>query len=589
MEFTINVFQEMGIKIVYIKEINNYFRATEHNLVLGNHKVSKEKLLNVIMKNISTKYEIYKNIIEKREALCKNSGNIKAATESKRFTLCLHPSRSCNLACRYCFAQNDYLPENRMSIDLAKKAIDFFIYDFAKNSNQYVIDLSGSGEPLLQFDFIQEVEEYVNLKRNELGKDIMIMFCTNGTLIDKEKAQYLKSKSRILLGVSIDGIEEDNKNRVYANQKESYTDVMQGIKMLSPKKVGLAVTFTQYNEKVDKIFCDLANIENCDCVSIQNVRDFSNSDFSFERVNLKHVFDSYQRLTNKLIESILEDNFDYFEKIIKGADTFGMYIRKVLYKGKLNIYRCEAGKTRIAVDDKGLIYTCSVMNGCQEFCIGSIFEGIKQEKVEDFLKSYMVSEQCVNCWAANLCSGECNANAYYAHGELYHPYKKMCKYRKKLIKLAITFWLLLEELDSEKYNQAKKMVNRVSNFYVQDIGAWAVMTLLKKMKIGRHYEEVLCSLQQDAHGISPIEVKKYLNKTTEYEFGIFKINNSSLNEINLPAIGFLNNSGMPYYEYCLILGIEEKIVDVMVMDNTLKIKLYYEEFLRKCNLIIMRK
>lgn len=587
MKFTINVFMENKLKIAYIKEINNYFQVNVSEVKVGEYKVDEDILLQIIKENSAQQYEKFQRIIEGRKQL-NDKDIVQYDGNSERFVMCLHPSRTCNLACRYCFAQHDYLPEKRMSIDIAKKAIDFFIYSFAKNANQFVIDLSGSGEPLLQFNFIKEIEEYVSLKRDELGKDIMIMFCTNGTLLDKEKADYLKSKSRIILGVSIDGNREDNKNRVYPNQEESYKDVLKGIDLLAPKKVGLAVTFTKYNENVDEIFYTLSDVDNCDCVSIQNVRDFSQSEYSFDKVNLKNVFNSYERLIDKIIKNILTDNFDYFEKMIKGSDTLGMYIQKVLYKGNLNLYRCSAGKNRIAVDDNGLVYTCSVMNGCEEFCIGSIFDGLNMEKINKFTKPFMVSDHCKNCWAAYVCSGECNANSYYTHGELYRPNDKLCKYRKKLIRLAIYFWTSLESLNNEKYKQARQMVYRVSKFIVQDKGAWVVTTFLKKKGINKHYEDVLDNLYQDENGISPFEIKRYLNENTEMKFEVFKINDMNiLKEVKLPAIGYLNKNAVPYYEYCLILEIDNTYVKIKIMRNNMEIKVSYDELMKVCNVIIL--
>lgn len=430
MKFHVFIFEEKKKKIVYIKDINNYFELYDENIMFGEYFMSLEELLKLVKYNAPDDYEKFYAILIARCEIGEDTLD-KIEKKPERYVLCIHPSRKCNLSCTYCFAQNGYLPNMKMNIETAKKTIDYFINDFGKNANQYVIDLSGSGEPLLELDFIKEIEEYVDTIRDEIGKDIMLMFCTNGTLIDESNAEYLKKKSRIILGVSIDGGEKENINRIYHNQKETFYDVMKGIKRLAPKKVGLAVTFTSVNENIDEIFSFLADIQNGDCVSIQNVRRFGGGEYSFEEIDLPRVFVGYEKIVDMLLKNIYEDKFEYFEKIIKGSDNFGMYIKKTIYKGKLNLVRCSAGKNRIAADDRGKIYTCSVMNGCKDFCIGDIYEGIDEKSAEKFTKTFEEVEQCKKCWAAYICSGECNANSYYTHGELYRPNEKLCAYRKK--------------------------------------------------------------------------------------------------------------------------------------------------------------
>jgi len=49
------------------------------------------------------------------------------------------------------------LPQNNISVETAIKAIDYFILEYGKDGLMYTIDLAGSGEPLLRFDFIKTI------------------------------------------------------------------------------------------------------------------------------------------------------------------------------------------------------------------------------------------------------------------------------------------------------------------------------------------------------------------------------------------------------------------------------------------------
>lgn len=588
MKYKIKIFSQNKMKIIYIKDINNYFLLNNCGIQDGEYYIDQNGIKDLILKYNSEKFKKINNIIQKRKYLGKIDEN-KYQGYSERYIMCIHISRECNLDCKYCFAKKDYLPNKRIDIEMAKKAVDFFLYDFAKNANQYIIDLSGSGEPLLQFRFIQELEEYVNNKRDELGKDIMIMFCTNGTLLDREMADYFKEKSRIILGISIDGDKNANQNRIYKNKKDTYEDIINAIELLTPKKVGLAVTFTKYNENIDEIFEHLCNIDNCDCVSIQNVRDFSNGEFSYNQVNLDNVLRRYEILIEKILKEIEHGKFGYFEKIIKGSDMLGSYILKVFNKGRLNIFRCSAGKNRIAVDHKGKIYTCSVMNGNTDFCIGDIFNGINKYAIEKFTKTFISSEKCNKCWAAFICGGECNANSYYTHGKLYTPNEKLCIYRKGLICYAIYFWVYLESKYPQEYIIARKMVNRVENFIVQDKGVWAVFMLLKELGKQRHYEDLINCLSVGDQGINPNEIIRFLNENLDVKYNFYKIVDSTyIERINVPAIGIINRRRTLYYEYCLIVNIDFSNVKIMVMRKNAVLYVTKEDFIKKCNYVIMK-
>ena len=76
------------------------------------------------------------------------------------YYLKLVQSTRCNLNCSYCFAKKDKSMD--MSVETAKKAILFFLDKFVPDDKRrYIIDLTGSGEPLLRLNFILEVNEFV--------------------------------------------------------------------------------------------------------------------------------------------------------------------------------------------------------------------------------------------------------------------------------------------------------------------------------------------------------------------------------------------------------------------------------------------
>ena len=74
--------------------------------------------------------------------------------------LCLHIAHDCNLACRYCFAEEGEYHGRRalMSYEVGKKALDFLIANSGARRNLEV-DFFG-GEPLMNWEVVKQLVEY---------------------------------------------------------------------------------------------------------------------------------------------------------------------------------------------------------------------------------------------------------------------------------------------------------------------------------------------------------------------------------------------------------------------------------------------
>ena len=74
--------------------------------------------------------------------------------------LCLHIAHDCNLACRYCFAEEGEYHGRRaiMSYEVGKQALDFLIAN-SGNRRNLEVDFFG-GEPLMNWDVVKRLVEY---------------------------------------------------------------------------------------------------------------------------------------------------------------------------------------------------------------------------------------------------------------------------------------------------------------------------------------------------------------------------------------------------------------------------------------------
>ena len=108
-----------------------------------------EDVASLVRNKILFTPDIYR---EKLAKTAKNTDVIKA--------LCLHVAHTCNLNCEYCFAaQGKFHGDSAlMSLDVAKKALDFLIEN-SGNRRNLEVDFFG-GEPLLNWDVVKQTVKY---------------------------------------------------------------------------------------------------------------------------------------------------------------------------------------------------------------------------------------------------------------------------------------------------------------------------------------------------------------------------------------------------------------------------------------------
>lgn len=580
--FRIFIFKDKKNRnILYAKELNNCISLLDNGLEEGIYDITQEEFLDIIRNNCHEEYYKFKKIIESRDInLLKHDGS-----KYVHYSICLHPTRECNLACKYCFAnKQDYLPDKGLDIGMAKKAIDYLIYDVGKSASRYTVDLSGSGEPLLAFNLIKEIEDYCEEKRNELGKDIKIMFPTNATLMDKDKAKYFDNKPNILLGISLDGNKNLNSNRVFKDKTETYEKVEKVINTLN-RNVGLAVTITHNNESVDEIFDHLYKFKNVDAISMQIVRDYcENSEGLGYKIDSKNLIYHYKLLVGKLEEHLNIQDYNYLFTLLRGVDTFGTYIVRVATKGILNRYRCGGGKNRFTIDNEGNLYTCAVVTGDEYFKIGNIYNGIDIKRQRRHLKiNTNTSRHCKECWCSYVCSGECPVVGYLANGDIYEPDKFLCNIRRELIKISIEFVQNLKDNNKEAYNELVEFSKGKSNYELSDSGIWAINKYLKSRGIHVDYSDLCLSIPRSNKGVSPLEMTKFIKKYKS-EFDAIIIDNlEEIKNIKFPAI--MCNIKGSIYRYSIIEEVESGYLKLKTLEDNV-FNLSIQEILENSYIIL---
>lgn len=173
---------------------------------------------------------------EEEKYIIKEAGNTWKRGLTKNITFIV--TKDCQLACKYCYlvGKND---KERMSFDIAKKAIDYILSnELTFNEESVVWDFIG-GEPFLEIDLIDKICDYLKTEMFRLNhhwfNSYRFSFSTNGINYDSEKVQnfILKNHNHLSIGITIDGTEQKHDlNRIWKGdgpERGSYADVVRNI------------------------------------------------------------------------------------------------------------------------------------------------------------------------------------------------------------------------------------------------------------------------------------------------------------------------------------------------------------------------
>ncbi|MGG7164357.1 thioether cross-link-forming SCIFF peptide maturase [Clostridium ihumii] len=365
------------------------------------------------------------------EGIARKTGQAESYVKA----LCLNIIHDCNLRCKYCFAdEGEYHGcRKRMSAEVGKKAIDFVIKSSGPRKN-IEVDLFG-GEPLMAMDTIKEIVDYAKVEEKKHNKNIRFTMTTNATLLNEENMKYLDENMGNLV-LSIDGRKEVNdKVRVRIDGSGCYDSILPKIKKMvdvrdKSKLYYARGTFTRENTDFFEDVKHMADL-GFDEISIEPVVLPDEHELSLRKEDLPVIFEQYDKLYEEMIRRHKEGNefrFYHFNIDLQGGPC--------VYK---RISGCGAGHEYIAVTPDGDIYPCHQFVGNEEYLLGNIYDGIKNnDMVQEFKEAHIYNKPtCKKCWARFYCSGGCQANNFNFNGDMHIPYEIGCEMQKKRIECAI--------------------------------------------------------------------------------------------------------------------------------------------------------
>jgi len=132
-------------------------------------------------------------------------------------------TNACNLRCIMCtsaWSADAHGEQRHLDSNILQKLYPYYKYAI-------LVEPQGNGEPMLHKDFMSNLEE---IKKNSA----LVIFTTNGTLLNREKIRRLVELSADIVIFSIDGATEETCNAIRG--RATYEKVIGNIKLLNQVK-----------------------------------------------------------------------------------------------------------------------------------------------------------------------------------------------------------------------------------------------------------------------------------------------------------------------------------------------------------------
>jgi uncharacterized protein len=356
-------------------------------------------------------------------------------------------SRQCNLACGYCFRHRAGSREApiAMSGEVMKAAARFVAEAKCEAASFCAPAVCMASEATLALPLLDEFSALLTAEASarNLTSEVRVNssnLTTLGAPAIMERMREVKIR-----GVSIDGPPEAHDAlRRRPDGSGTYAEVVRNlaaIRALGHEPYAAAVATALYPD-VSEVYFHLFGL-GFTYLYVKPVRAAPDQPFA-----LKHGWRAIGKGYERYVERLLDLEEAELLNCLLGAypeaiDYFARFLSRVVERAPVP-GRCPAGTHVASIDTDGALYACDSLLGLPEACVGSVWEGIDERRVQELRDSLHPARRapCRDCWAALICGGGCMHQSYLTHGDLTTVDPSECALNRHLIELAI--WLQAE-------------------------------------------------------------------------------------------------------------------------------------------------
>lgn len=351
-------------------------------------------------------------------------------------TLVLHVANTCNLRCKYCFANHGNY-QSKAGIMEPQTGIDAVDTYYGKYDVIEEIKFFG-GEPLCAPETICAVASHVTEKyeSGEIQELPKFRIITNGTIMNEAIMEMVK-KYQMKVIFSIDGPQEfHDEMRVDIKNKGTYAKIVENFKLLreytdgtQPQGIDVTYTALQKNEgySIQRLTAELAEAFEIKPgkINISLVTVSPDSPYYLENPkgcqsqSLKEVLEKAAAGNNHMADQKLQAMINRMKK------------KRVMGK-----QICQAAQYWSAVSIHGDVYPCLMFMDDAEYLMGNIYQNLFEDerwnKIHDEWSAYDKNEkkECRECPYNRVCTS-CMGINHFLTGSVYEVDKAECEAMKE--------------------------------------------------------------------------------------------------------------------------------------------------------------
>jgi len=351
----------------------------------------------------------------------------------------LEMSSFCNFRCLHCFAQKiyDWRKGRLMSFPVSRQAIDGFVNILRRGHKKSGIVSFWGGEPLLNWEVIQQITEYTEaVSKNTLPK-IQFNIVTNGSLLNNHIISFMK-KHKFTIRLSLDGLKKENDLfRKFVNGKGTFKYITNAMNRLSKlnKSFSIELCLNDYNfDILEKVIDFLWDRYKPTAIVI--------SPITHQRAVLPFDTHSSVEKARRCVEIYVYAR----KKGIPINPAEGLDLSGIALKSKfIPRHACNGLYSSLYVNPSGVVYGC-------ELKIKRPLGRVKELEKVPWGRNYryaamrMISKikGCKGCEIEGFCAGGCAGIAEFYSGDIYdtsHPLFQSfyCDFRRQLFREMLKF------------------------------------------------------------------------------------------------------------------------------------------------------
>ena len=342
-----------------------------------------------------------------------------------------------------------------MSLEIAKKTIDWIFTNIPEFTNEVIIDFIG-GEPLLEFQLIKSIVSYVNSK--EISVSYTFFADTNGTLLTTEMKQwFLENKNIFQLGLSLDG----GKKTHDKNRCNSFDSIDIDFFIKNYPEQGVKMTLSEYSLKY--LAGDIKFIHSLGFKEIDGVN-LAEGSFDWNKDEyIKILISQLKELVEFYVEN---DTLKPCALLLKELDICESKIKE-------RVKYCGTGVGTPFFDIDGKRYPCSYITP-MSFPINELDEILKTNFLNDEL---FIDDECFNhCYIYPICPTCAGAN-YKTNKSFKKRNKNKCRIQRLIAlfiadlqakRLVKSGSLLGQNTDNTKYYYTIEAIKKIKSLYLDE-------------------------------------------------------------------------------------------------------------------------